>query len=126
MSFTDTVVLDRQTFNEIRAIAGGRENAEAIVTRIVTLFEEDTARLLGELVQAVADEDAGQAGYIAHAIRSAAGFIGARRLAACAEAFEYASTSEPGAALRERAQQLLETFAELRAVLGPALAELTR
>ncbi len=75
---TGTDVIDQKALENIRALQS--EGAEDILTRIITLFLDDTPKQLEKLHQALRDKDANTVRSIAHSLKSSSASLGALRM----------------------------------------------
>ncbi|MCD6581286.1 MAG: response regulator [Desulfuromusa sp.] len=77
---TGTDVIDQKALENIRALQS--EGAEDILTRIITLFLDDTPKQLEQLHQALLDKDANTIRSIAHSLKSSSASLGALKMSA--------------------------------------------
>lgn len=108
-------ILHGGTFREVFQFSQGPD--EQIRARFVSLFLQEAAGLILEAHFGAAEDDAARVGQAAHALRGASALIGARRLAAYAEALEYAAEGEAASQLRPGVELISGAFAELRPLL---------
>jgi len=64
----DQPLLDREMINSIRAMAG--EEADSLLAELIANYQEDAARCLQQLHQAIQDQEGSQIRHQAHALRS--------------------------------------------------------
>lgn len=111
--------LDPAVLDEIRALGG-----EKLLRKVVALFLEHTPHRLSELCEASASGDTTAAAAAAHALRSSAGNVGARKLHVLLTSTEEAAREgRPGevAALEDAVSAAhAEACAALRLLAGPA------
>jgi len=77
----DTPVLEYEALEGIRSLQS--EGAEDILTKIISLFLEDTPKQLKKLEQAIRDQDANKICSIAHSLKSSSANLGAIKLSLC-------------------------------------------
>ena len=81
---TDCNVLDEQVLEGLRSIQ--RSGSPSLLERLVRLYEQESAKLLSRLRDAIEQHDAEQIFFAAHSFKSVSGSVGAQALAAlCAE-----------------------------------------
>jgi signal transduction histidine kinase/DNA-binding NarL/FixJ family response regulator len=74
----DSPLLDRDMIDSIRAMAG--DEADSLLTELITNYQEDASRCLQQLHQAIQDQEGGQIRHQAHALRSMSLNLGALSL----------------------------------------------
>src|SRR5262245_9511957 len=113
-------VLDARVLRELEEIAGSA--GSGFLQRIFTLYLDHAPRIRAELARAVEARDADAAVRAAHALKSMSHNVGARRLAAAAEAIERHAyeTGMPAADDLEALTRLLDaTLSTVRARVEP-------
>lgn len=109
----DGPTLDEAVLARLRAL--NEEGEPDLVEEVLGLFLDDAPPRVEELVNAVAAGDAGQAARAAHALKGAAGNIGAGRVQAAAHRIEAAAK---GGDLEEAAAALTLLRAEFDALIA--------
>ena len=84
--FTESDVIDQKSLENIRALQS--EGTEDILTKIITLFLDDTPQQLEKLHQALRDKDANTIRAIAHSLKSSSATLGAMGLSSLLKELE--------------------------------------
>lgn len=108
-------IVDLDVLDGIRAVGGSGE--ADLLTHFVRLFLDDAQALVAEALLSCTDEDRAGVERSAHALRGAAGLIGARRLSGAAEAVERAAEHGSILELERLAGQLETALHELQPAL---------
>ena len=113
--------LSRKELDNIRALQP--DGAPDLLTRIISLFLEDTPEQLNQLYQALQAENAGEVRSIAHSLKSSCANLGALHLSALFKEIELKSKTN---SLQEAATLLTKAENEYQKIIEPLHAEMKK
>ncbi|MDX2493378.1 MAG: Hpt domain-containing protein, partial [Desulfuromusa sp.] len=111
---TESDVIDQKALENIRALQS--EGAEDILTKIITLFLDDTPKQLEQLHQALRDKDANTVRTIAHSLKSSSANLGALGLSSLLKELEEKGRTN---SLTESAELFVKVQNEFQRTIEP-------
>ncbi|MCR4408577.1 MAG: response regulator, partial [Anaerolineae bacterium] len=110
--------IDNTVLGKVRAIGG--ENASAFLTELIAAFEEDANKLLAELREAAAENNAEGLRRAAHTLKGSSATLGAMRLSAMCQELELMGCQGTLAGVTERVAQIETEYEHVKAALAAA------
>mgnify|MGYP005839214743 CR=1 FL=1 len=114
---TDAAI-DNAVIGKVRAIGG--ENASAFLAELIAAFEEDADKLLAELREAAAENNAEVLRRAAHTLKGSSATLGAVRLSAMCQELELMSCQGTLEGVAERVAQIEAEYERVQAALAAA------
>ena len=114
-----TSVLDAESLERLREL--DPQGANGLLPRVLRAFDTSLARLLGQLEEARARDDAAAMRHVAHTLKSSSASVGALELSRiCADIERRLREPDPGE-LQPLLDDMVEQSLRVRAVLRPVL-----
>jgi len=110
--------IDNTVISKVRAIGG--ENASAFLAELIAAFEEDANKLLAELREAAAENNAEGLRRAAHTLKGSSATLGAMRLSAMCQELELMGCQGRLAGVTERVAQIETEYEHVKAALAAA------